>query len=471
MRPGSNATRRLPAWLVACIVATTLITLAAPALPKAVQANRVTASASASITILRDRQCVIPVPDPLPECGSTLNELCVRVMSTEYTYEWEILSAPAGWELTDQLDERCVIYSAGEHGDATFLVTLVDEQGASHTCDVTFSCQMPTEYCTRSQGFYGNKGGKHDGMGTLVVLESLITPDQPLVVGVPGTRSLTIPDESEQCVIDRLPAGGPSCALPDFGDQTIGADCDTDPTGMPIKNKRFRNNLLGQVITLTLNVRLNWPADFAAVELCPEMTTLPPLDSHGDSEECTISQAVLDALADLGLHRTVGGLLELANRALAGVTDLGGVSHSEIGQAVATVNECFEGCRVFEGCTDPAGTKLQSPLLGPPGHGDRPTIPAALDRLSNAPNPVREGTAIRYGLPEASHVTLTIHNLRGQVVAVLKDEEVPAGSHTEYWHTDGNAPVASGVYFYSIEVTGLESGEKSRQARKLIVVR
>jgi hypothetical protein len=440
-------------------------------MPKAVQANRLAAPDGAGATVPRYRWCVIPVPDPLPECGSTLNELCVRIMTTEYTYDWEIVSAPPGWELTDQLDERCVIYTAGEHGDATFRVTLLDEQGASQACDVTFSCQMPNEYCTRSQGFFGNRGGKHYGMGTLVVLEGLITTDEPLVVGVPGTRSLSFPDGSEQCVIDRLPAGGPSCALPDFGDQTIGEDCDTDPTGMPIKNRKFRNNLLGQVVTLTLNVRLNWPADFAAVELCPAMTTLPPLDGHGDTEECTISEAVLDALADLGLRRTVGGLLELANRALAGESALGGVAHSEIGQAVAAINECFEGCRVPEGCPDPDGTKLLTPLVGPPGAGDRPTVPMVPDRLSNAPNPVRESTAIRYGLPEASHVTLTIHNLRGQVVAVLRDEQVPAGSHTEYWHTDGDSPVASGVYFCSIEVTGLESGERSRQARKLIVIR
>jgi hypothetical protein len=457
--------------LVLGAVAIALMTVAAPALPKVVQANRVTASASATVTIMRDRQCVIPIPDPLPECGSTMNELCVRVMSTEYTFSWEILSAPPGWALTAQLDERCVIYDAGEPGEASFQVTLTDEEGGTHTCDVAFGCHAPDEYCTRSQGFYGNRGGKHDGVGTLPLLESLITPESPLVVGVAGTRSLTIPDGSEQCVIDRLPAGGPSGALPDFGDQTINADCNTDPTAMPIKSKRFRNNLLGQVITLALNVQLNLPADFTEVELCAEMRPEAPVDGDGYGGECHISQEILDALEHLALGRTVGGLLELANRSLAGEADLGGVSHSEIGEAVATINECFEGCRVFEGCRKPSGPKLLAPLPSQPGEGAKMVTPPASEGLSSAPNPVREGTAIRYALPEASHVTLTVYNIRGQVVAVLKDGVVAAGDHSERWNPGADAPVASGVYFYTIEATGLESGESVRETRKLIVVR
>lgn len=470
MRPRPRAIPRLLTWLVPGFVAIVLVALVAPAAARSLHNQRLVAD-DGPLADSRARQCSIPVPDPLPACGSTGNELCVNVMSTEYTYSWELLSAPLGWELVPPLNERCVIYDAGEYGEATFQVTLVDEQGAPHTCEANFACQAPSEYCTRSQGFYGNKGGKHQGVGTLLLLESLITPGSPLVVGVPGTRSLTIPDGSEQCVIDRLPAGGPSVALPDFDDQTINADCDTDPTGMPIKSKRFRNNLLGQVITLALNVRLDQPGDLAEVELCPAMTTQAPSDGEGDDDECHISQDVLDALEVLGLDQTVGGLLELANRALAGEADLGRLSHSEIGEAVATINECFDGCRVFEGCPDPSGPKLLSPFPSQAGAGAKGMTPTASEVLSHAPNPVRESTAIQYALPEASRVTLTVYNLRGQVVSVLKDGVVEAGSHAEHWHTDRDAPVASGVYFYTIEATGLESGETFRQARKLIVVR
>jgi hypothetical protein len=460
----------MPRWLVPCVVAIALIVLALPALSKGVKANRVSSSASCSVTILRDRECVIPVPDPLPDCGSAQNELCVRVITTEYTYAWEIVSAPPGWELVPPVDERCVLYNAGEPGEATFRVTLADEQGGQQTCDVTFACQLPTEYCTRSQGFYGNKGGKHNGVGTLALLRDLITPESPLIVGVLGTRSLTIPDGAEQCVVDRLPAGGPSRALPDFGDQTINEDCDADSLGMPIKNRRFRNNLLGQVITLALNVQLNLPADFTEVELCPAMTVQSEFGGGGD-RGCEVPQIVLAALNDLGLDRTVGGLLELANRALAGAADLGGASHATIGEAVATINECFEGCRVFEGCERYDGPRLPTPPQSEPPAGDARTVPVVSGGLTYAPNPARESTSFRYTLPEASRVTLTVYNLRGEVVAVLRDGVAEAGSHEDRWQIAGDAPVASGVYFFAIEATGLESGKTVRQARKLIVVR
>ena len=166
-----------------------------------------------------------------------------------------------------------------------------------------------------------------------------------------------------------------------------------------------------------------------------------------------------------------GGLLELANRALAGMPELEGVSHSQIGEAVSSINECFDGCRLFDGCLEPNGPKHLSPIPSQLGEGAKAGSPPASALSLSAPNPVREVTSIRYALAEESRVTLTVYNLRGQVVAILKNGVVGAGSHTEYWHTGGNEPVASGVYFYTIEVTGLETGETVRQTQKMIVVR
>jgi len=68
--------------------------------------------------------------------------------------------------------------------------------------------------------------------------------------------------------------------------------------------------------------------------------------------------------------------------------------------------------------------------------------------LQNYPNPFNPTTTIRYQLPEASHVTVSIYDLYGQWVTTIVDGDMPAGEHTAIW--DGrNASgdeLSSGVY-------------------------
>jgi hypothetical protein len=68
--------------------------------------------------------------------------------------------------------------------------------------------------------------------------------------------------------------------------------------------------------------------------------------------------------------------------------------------------------------------------------------------LQNYPNPFNPATTIRYQLPEASHVTVSIYDLYGQWVTTIVDGDMPAGEHTAIW--DGrNASgdeLSSGVY-------------------------
>ena len=71
----------------------------------------------------------------------------------------------------------------------------------------------------------------------------------------------------------------------------------------------------------------------------------------------------------------------------------------------------------------------------------------------NYPNPFNPETWIPYQLAAAAHVTLSIHDATGRRVHVKVVGHQRAGAHTAYW--DGrNAigePVASGIYFYTIE--------------------
>jgi hypothetical protein len=73
--------------------------------------------------------------------------------------------------------------------------------------------------------------------------------------------------------------------------------------------------------------------------------------------------------------------------------------------------------------------------------------PDGFQLAQNYPNPFNPETEITFTLPEASNVTLTVHNILGQVVEELVNSEMQAGNHTVSWN--GNN-VASGVYFYRI---------------------
>ena len=78
--------------------------------------------------------------------------------------------------------------------------------------------------------------------------------------------------------------------------------------------------------------------------------------------------------------------------------------------------------------------------------------PASFSLYQNSPNPFNPATTVRFAVPGASHVRLTIHNTAGQLVRTLVDEQVAAGAHAVVWdgRDDAGRNVASGVYAYRV---------------------
>jgi C1A family cysteine protease len=86
------------------------------------------------------------------------------------------------------------------------------------------------------------------------------------------------------------------------------------------------------------------------------------------------------------------------------------------------------------------------------------TPPVDQVRLAqNYPNPFNPGTTIRYELPGACHVSISVYDVAGRLIRTLIDTEKGAGIHNVFWDgADSNgSPAASGIYFYRLDAEGM----------------
>ncbi len=70
-----------------------------------------------------------------------------------------------------------------------------------------------------------------------------------------------------------------------------------------------------------------------------------------------------------------------------------------------------------------------------------------------SPNPFNPRTTVSFRLAEPQNVRLTIHDVRGRVVAVLADGPLGAGAHRIVWDgmTSAGVPSATGVHFMQLQ--------------------
>ncbi len=83
------------------------------------------------------------------------------------------------------------------------------------------------------------------------------------------------------------------------------------------------------------------------------------------------------------------------------------------------------------------------------------------------PNPFNSSTEIRYELPRAGHIILSIYNLLGNEICTLVNEHKEIGHHTIKWDGKDNSgkQVASGMYFYKMESSNFNDVKKLRTVK------
>ncbi len=103
-----------------------------------------------------------------------------------------------------------------------------------------------------------------------------------------------------------------------------------------------------------------------------------------------------------------------------------------------------------------------------------PATPSAYGLGQPRPNPAAGFARIAYQLPAKSHVSLRVYDLSGTVVRTLVEAVEESGFRTATWdgRDDRGRQVASGIYFYKLEVLP-EEGEAQRltAARKTVLLR
>jgi len=94
-------------------------------------------------------------------------------------------------------------------------------------------------------------------------------------------------------------------------------------------------------------------------------------------------------------------------------------------------------------------------------------LPETFTLHQNHPNPFNSGTVIRFALPQAGKVELSVYNLAGQKVTTLVEGTRLAGEYAINWDgkDEDSHALATGIYLYRLQTSA------KQQTRKLLLLR
>jgi hypothetical protein len=96
-------------------------------------------------------------------------------------------------------------------------------------------------------------------------------------------------------------------------------------------------------------------------------------------------------------------------------------------------------------------------------------VPTVFSLAQNYPNPFNPTTMIRFGVPEASYVTLKVYDIVGREIATLTQGNYTPGFYNVSFVAQN---LASGVYFYQISSKPLSGGKQTFvNTKKLLLLK
>jgi len=317
-------------------------------------------------------------------CGSSTVMLSGSSTTAGATFSW--VASNGGNIVSNANTATPTVNAAG-----TYTLTVTNPANGCTATDIALVTigVCPEAFCTYTQGYFGNAGGKAcdgetGGLSTIQLINQSISNWGGSILIGSGTRSVTINAGDADWVIKYLPGGGQSYAL---SAPAIGISSPSFATLYTKKagpNTRINNTLLAQTITLGLNLGINDDlatfsfATHSAVnkylvtqepESCGSTVGVP--DSYTCDELNTAVVALLKQAnwpAGMDFPATVAGLFQLANYALGGGNLAGtGVDLNSIAGAADAINNAFDECRLFAGfretCPVAATTKVNTEAL------------------------------------------------------------------------------------------------------------
>jgi len=180
-------------------------------------------------------------------------------------------------------------------------------------------------------------------------------------------------------------------------------------------------------------------------------------DQSGNLPDIPVQSVVIDPInsdwvyvgTDLGVYRTLDGGLSWMdmNRGMppAMVLDLTIKLQGRVMRAATFGNGVYE-----MNLADPAAVEAAEALT------------AGIRLAPPSPNPVREGTSIRFSLAKAGPARVGVYDAAGRLVKMLVDGERPAGESQVAWngHDAGGIRVAHGLYFARLTAQGVSRTQK-----------
>jgi len=95
-------------------------------------------------------------------------------------------------------------------------------------------------------------------------------------------------------------------------------------------------------------------------------------------------------------------------------------------------------------------------------------IPNQFYLSQNYPNPFNPSTTINFAVPVRSDVKITIFNILGEVVEILHNSNIDAGTYSLSFNAAKK--LSSGIYFYQIIANGID-GKNFNQTKKMMLIK